>query len=156
MGAIQSFRLADILGIVEGIPPLGMTSVLAENHLHFVYGNALLMHLCGDVHPLEFGLAMIKARAELIAQYPWLAGECPPEGRLGHEDWAFNWAWVDTMERKHGDTHPVRSLPNDWRSSVPLTDFDAFDEHGDQIGYSELPQELQAILRSLGYSDRTS
>ena len=153
----KEFRLAELIAAVKQVPLLTahLVPTDCEHMLHFEAGlSQLLSHLCGEINPAEVVLAIPVVQQELIRQHPWLRGITLP-----HPDsWAWLWAWLDTMELKHGVMHPVHSLPADWRGSVKLSSYSTpalnlFTGEARTVTWEDLPDEVQLYLRGLGYDE---
>lgn len=151
----RDFRLAELLAAVKQTPLLTAQLVPADcthgAHFH-VSLTELVDHLCGEVSMVEMCLVASAIQKEIIRQHSWLRGISLPQP----DSWAWLWAWLDTMELKHGATHPIDPLPTGWRGSIKLTTYATLAlnlETGQpqEITWGELPESLQEHLLSLGY-----
>jgi hypothetical protein len=155
----REFRLAELVGVVRQMPLLTAQMVVTEcTHMtHFSAGlGDLLNYLCGELSQLEMSLAFPAVQEELIRQHSWLLDVWMPHP----ESWAHLWAWLDTMETKHGAVHEVDPLPEDWRGSIKLSSYTALalnTETGEPrtVTWEDLPELLQLHLRNLGYDAST-
>jgi hypothetical protein len=154
---IKEFRLAELIAVVKQTPLLTaqLVPVECDHGMHFQAGvTELLDHLCGEVSPAEIGFVVPAVKEEVLRQHPWLRGIHLP--RL--ESWAWLWAWLDTMEIKYGSTHQVEAMPPDWRGGIKLSSFSTMGLNlitgqSMMVTWEELPEEVQAHLRELGYDE---
>lgn len=153
MGKILLAGIGDILSINEYVAPLALRTDIRDGALFFGFDLSLLIHLCGEIYSIESGMAHSEARQELHRQLPWLFYVSPPREAFLREDWALVWAWVDKMGQRYGHVHPVRAMDPLWRTGVSLSTFRALDQDDVPVGFEDLPEDMQAALRSLGYSD---
>lgn len=118
----------------------------------------LIQHVCGEHEDLEQPMARVAAATEVVRQHPWLRGLQPPDWFKDKPGLAYEWAWLDTQEQRHGNEHPVETLPEGWRAKVKLRDFhahahDVFSGQVTTVGFDDLPEGYRAHLRALGYDD---
>jgi hypothetical protein len=154
---IKEFRLAELVAVMHQAPLLTahLVPTKCDHGMHFSAGlEHLLSHLCGEVSEVEMGFAIPVVQRELVRQHPWLLGIASPKP----DSWVWLWAWLDTMEIKHGVVHHVEPLPAAWRSSVKLSSYsipglNLVTGESMTITWQELPEELQFHLRSLGYDE---
>ena len=148
-------RLADVLSLHIGVPDVVSLRLVANGRggIDLVSGQLALMTLmCGDLHPLEVGLATRAALQRVSEQLPWIRGVKPPPHGA---DAAYLWAWLDVQERRYGAEHHLEPLPAGWRSTVSLGDFKALQVAStgevEEVGFAELLPQMQEELERLGY-----
>ncbi len=147
------FGLGDILGVIMMIPPLGIRPEAGPDmKIQFVSDGSLIEHLCGDVHPMEYGMVLKAAREELVRQLPWLRRVVFP-CEVERIDWVVLWCWVDALGERHGHEHPVEPLPREWREGIAVSSFEGYDEYGTRVSFGDLPGMIQSILLRLGYKN---
>lgn len=150
----RSFPTGDILALITDIAPLGIRTEVENGQVRFVSDDALLEHLCGSTHPLEYGMVAKVAREELERQFPWATRAAESLARLPEDaDWVTLWAWLDATERRYGGEHPVVPLPREWRRSIPVSEFHGHRSDGVMVDYPDLPAWMRSVLRHLGYRE---
>lgn len=125
----REFRLGDLLSFTLDAP-------LGPNV------SALLGHLVGPRVIMQTALPSVlhQCTTAIVQQHPWVGGIHSP-GWLRPHDWAALWAWIDTLELKHGVYHQV----------LPITNLRMPEVRVQEVPFEDLPPEIQAHLRSLGF-----
>lgn len=128
----EKFRLGDMLSLTLRAP-LSFRWPVAEDR-----AVKLALYMTGGcIAPFDMETMLGSCADELRRQHPWLAGIDIPKFVQESKDWATLWAWLDTRERKHGVWHDVSPMSSD---SIPMA-----------LDFDELPLEVQARLRELGF-----
>lgn len=134
MTATDRFRLGDMLSLTLQAPLSFRWPITEDRALK------LLLHMTeGRLDLMRMQDMIDLCASDLRQQYPWLGGLDIPDFVRDSGNWAVLYAWLDKMEIKYGEWHPIRPLAN--ASEIPST----------EVRFDQLPPEIQARLRQMGY-----